>query len=388
MNRMLRGRLLVALLGMTLAVTAAMAKDKDKKPAAPAPTSAPAAASAASSGSASGSGAVATVGGVAITESELTEAATSQLMKLRSDEYNIKRRVLDDLIVQKLIDKEAAARKITAEDLLKAEIEAKAPPVTADETKAFYEQNKARFGDKPQDEVMKMIEPGLKQQRLNQRRQEFINELKAKADVKVMLDPPRMPVLPGDSPSKGPADAPITIVEFSDFQCPFCSRAIPTLKQIEERYKDKVRIVYKDFPLSFHQFAAKASEAGLCAKDQGKFWEMYDRLFANQQKLQVSDLKEHATAIGLNGEQFNKCLDDSKYQPAIQKNLDEGGKFGVTGTPAFFINGRSLVGAQPFDAFAQIINEELERAGVPVPPPPAPAAPAATNAAPPAKQGQ
>jgi len=364
MNRTLSRRLAAALLGMSLAASTAVAKNKDSK--ADAPVAAPAA-------MASGSGAtVATVGGVAVTDSELTTAAASQLLKLRSDEYNIKRRVLDELIIQMLIDKEAAARKMSAEDLMKAEVDAKTPAVTEDEKKAFYEANKARFGDKPQEEAMKMIEPSLRQQRLNQRRQEFINELRAKADVKVMLDPPRMPVQVGDAPFRGPADAPITIVEYSDFQCPFCGRAAPTVKQIEERYQGKVRVAYKDFPLSFHQFAQKASEAGLCAKDQGKFWEMSDRLFANQQKLQVTDLKEHALAIGLAAEPFNQCLDSSKYAAVIQKNQEEGGKFGVTGTPAFFINGRSLVGAQPFDNFALIINEELERAGIPIPPPPPP----------------
>ena len=129
-----------------------------------------------------------------------------------------------------------------------------------------------------------------------------------------------------------------------------------------------------------HQFAAKASQASQCAKEQGKFWEMNEKLFSNQGKLSVADLKQHAVDLGLKADQFNQCLDSDKYQKDIQKDMDDASKYGVSSTPSFFINGRPFVGARPLDGFVQVINEELERAGVPIPPPPP--APAPTAAAP------
>jgi len=136
----------------------------------------------------------------------------------------------------------------------------------------------------------------------------------------------------------------------------------PTLKQVEDKYGDKVRVVFRDFPLvQIHKDAAKAAEAGECAHEQGKFWEMHDRLFADQSKLQVEALKQKATEIGLDAEKFNQCLDSSKYAAEVQKDVDEGARYGVTGTPAFFINGRMLGGAQPVEAFMQVIDEELAR---------------------------
>jgi protein-disulfide isomerase len=137
----------------------------------------------------------------------------------------------------------------------------------------------------------------------------------------------------------------------------------PTLKQVEEKYGDKLRLVYRDFPLvQIHNNAAKAAEAGECAHEQGKFWEMHDKLFADQSKLQVEALKHAATEIGLDAEKFNQCLDSAKYAAEVQQDADEGARYGVTGTPAFFINGRLLSGAQPLEAFTQVIDEELARA--------------------------
>jgi protein-disulfide isomerase len=171
------------------------------------------------------------------------------------------------------------------------------------------------------------------------------------------------------------------MVEFSDFQCPYCGRVTPTLKQLEDRFGDKLRVVFRDYPLPIHPQAPKAAEAAGCAAEQGKFWEMHDRLFANQSKLQVDDLKQHALDLGLNPEQFNQCLDSGKREAAWKKDIEEGTRYGVSGTPAFFINGRLMSGAQPYDNFARIIEDELVRAGLPVPPPPPPApAPTTTDA--------
>jgi protein-disulfide isomerase len=170
------------------------------------------------------------------------------------------------------------------------------------------------------------------------------------------------------APIKGSDSAQVTIVEFSDFQCPFCSRVNPTLKQVEDKYGDKVRVVFRNFPLlQIHPNAAKAAEAASCAADQGKFWEMHDKLFANQQKLAVEDLKVHATDLGLKADVFNQCLDSGQKEAEWKKDMNEGTSYGLTGTPAFFINGRLISGAQPLEAFTAIIDEELEMKGIALP---------------------
>jgi protein-disulfide isomerase len=156
----------------------------------------------------------------------------------------------------------------------------------------------------------------------------------------------------------------VTIVEFSDFQCPFCQRVAPTLKRVRDAYGDRVRIVWKDFPLtSIHPQAFKASEAAQCAHEQGKFWDYHDRLFANQQALQVESLKKYAADAGLDAARFGSCLDTAKYAERVQAQMGAGTELGVNSTPAIFINGRLLSGAQPYETFTAVIEEELQRAG-------------------------
>lgn len=167
-----------------------------------------------------------------------------------------------------------------------------------------------------------------------------------------------------DDPSIGPKDAPITIIEFSDYQCPFCARAEPAVKRVLEFYKGKVNFVYRDFPLSFHQYAQKAAEASECADEQGKFWQYHDILFEKQSEWSsggVLKLKEYAIGLGLDSKKFNECLDSGKYANEVQKDIEDGQNYGVSGTPAFFINGIEVSGAQPFDVFQKIIDAELNK---------------------------
>ena len=166
-------------------------------------------------------------------------------------------------------------------------------------------------------------------------------------------------------PVEGSKNAPVTIVEFSDFQCPYCGRfAIETLSQIKTNYIDtgKVKVVYKDFPLSFHENAQKAAEAAQCAFDQDKFWEFHDKIFQNQQDLSVISLKRFASELELNTEKFNGCLDSGKMAARVQKDVQEGASVGISGTPAFLVNGIGVTGAQPFEVFKQIIDSELSKA--------------------------
>lgn len=163
-----------------------------------------------------------------------------------------------------------------------------------------------------------------------------------------------------DDAVKGPANAPVTIIMFSDYQCPYCGRAEDTVKEILEAYPTQVKLIFRDFPLSsMHQYAQKAAEASECAGEQGKYWEMHDKLFENQQALTADDLKKYAADLGLDTGKFNTCLDSGAMASEVQKDFNDGQAAGVSGTPTFFINGQKLVGAQPFTAFKPVIDAKL-----------------------------
>lgn len=160
---------------------------------------------------------------------------------------------------------------------------------------------------------------------------------------------------------RGNKNAKVKLVEYSDFQCPFCERAYPTLQQVLKDYGDKVSLEYRHYPLSFHPFAQKAAEASECAAEQGKFWEFHDKNFENQTSLSFEALKQWAKDLGLNTKKFNNCLDTDKYAQKVADQTKEGGAKGVNGTPTTFINGQPVVGAQPYEAFKQAIDAELAK---------------------------
>jgi protein-disulfide isomerase len=306
--------------------------------------------------------AVAVVGGVSVGRGRLDELAGERLASLRAQEYEIKRRVLDEEVERLLLEQEGARRKQSVEELVRAEIDAKAKPVSEAEVQALYERVKDRLAGVPEPEGRKQVSEYLRGQRVQQRRAELVAELKARTSVRILLEPYRVAIEAGDAVAKGPKDAPVTIVEYADFQCPACGTAAPTLKAIAERYGPKLRIVFRDFPLPSHKDAPKASEAAACADAQGRFWEMYDVLFSNQRGLAVPDLKRHAATLGLDAEAFNQCLDSGRTEERWRKSRDEGVRYGVNATPTFFVNGRPLNGAPSFDALSRIVDEELERA--------------------------
>jgi len=246
--------------------------------------------------------------------------------------------------------------------LLDAEVTAKVGIVTEKEIEDFYQANKARMrGDEA--DLRQKIRAFLQQQKLSARREAFVESLRSEGRVVVRLQPPaaiRVQVSTEDAPVRGAADAPVTIVEFSDFECPFCKQAHPTLKQLLERYPGKVRLAYRDFPLdSIHPQARRAAEAARCAQDQGKFWEYHDVLFTQSPQLALEDLRRYAGQVGLDVTTFDGCLAAGVHKATVQRDLDEGNRLAITGTPAFFINGRTLSGAQPLDAFTRLIDQEL-----------------------------
>jgi len=303
----------------------------------------------------------ATIGTTTISLSELDAAVGTRLARIRNDEYNIRRNVLEDLIATKLIDAEAARRHMTSEELFKAEIESKITQPDLAEIEPVYDGVADKYPGMTKDQALKEIADGIRRQRLATRRAQYIKELRAAAGVKVNLEPPRVAVK-ADGPSRGGANAPVTIVEFSDFECPFCGHAVETLQQVQKKYGDNVRIVFRDYPLFTHRTAKRAAEAAHCADELGKFWEMHDRLFSKGGPLSDADLYRFAGQAGIDHDKFDQCLTSGKYKEAWKVSQDEGNRVGVTSTPSFFINGRMLVGAAGYEAFARIIDDELANA--------------------------
>ena len=326
------------------------------------PGPAPSPGSPASAG-ASGDAVVADVEGEKITAAELDAHAAGQLRQLRDQEYDIKKNALDDLVSRKLIAKRAAREGLTSEELMRKEVDAKIPSPTPAEITAIYEQNRDRVGGRSRDEVAPQIVSSLNQQRIAERALAFTTELRRSAKVTILLDQPRteVPVAEG-AQARGPATAPVTIVEYSDYLCPYCQRAEATVARVLARFEGKVRFVHRDLLLGRPRSMAVA-RAALCAADQGKFWEYRTNLLSNQGDWSDVDLTGRAIALSLKPEDFKACLASDRHEKTVNESTDEGQKLGVSGTPTFFINGRKMVGVRSDADLEQTILAELARRG-------------------------
>jgi len=310
---------------------------------------------------------VAVVGNVSITLADVDQKALQQPAndfgntKLVLAIYEARRAAIDDIAGEKLLDMEAKARGVTTTALIDQEITSKIQSVTDADVTAWYNANSSRVKGATLDQVRVPIRNLLTQQRTSAVYQRFVDQLKEKTPVRIMLEAPRRKIASADSPYQGPPNAPIELVEFSDFQCPYCFRAHPIVKQVLSTYGNKIRFVYRNYPLPNHPNAFPAAEAAQCANEQGQFWAYHDRLFADPNKLSDNDLKASAAALGMDAARFNACFDSHKYKDRVDADMRAGNEAGVNGTPAFFINGRMLRGAQPYDEFKRVIDEELAR---------------------------
>jgi protein-disulfide isomerase len=284
-------------------------------------------------------------------------------VRFRQERQNALLQTVEQMVEERLLQLEATAAGKTADEVIAAEVKAKVPAVTDADIDAFYaqlQQNRPQ-GLPPKEGIAEQIRQHLAGERERDARAAYIGALREKYATEVFLSEPRTEVA-AVGPSKGPENAPVTLVEFSDFQCPFCARVVPTLDQVTAKYGDRVRLVFRQFPLDIHPQAPKAAEAALCANEQGKFWEMHDAMFADQKKLQVADLKATAGGIaGIDQAKFDACLDSGKFAQQVEDDMKAGTLAGVTGTPAVFVNGKMLSGAQPLTAFEAAIDAELAR---------------------------
>jgi protein-disulfide isomerase len=312
-------------------------------------------ATAASSGGGGPNTVLATVGNYRVTQGEVDRKVAAQL-------YDLRKQALDEIIDDYLVQRAAKKAGLKPDEYLDRQI----PHVTDHEAEQYYTQHKAQIdaqiGDHSFDQIKPRLIAAMQHQRDQEGRDQLIQKLRAENHISVLMEAPRVSVASAGHPSRGTASAPVTIVEFSDFQCPFCRAAEGSLKEVQQKYGDQVRLVYMDFPLGFHPHAMDAARAARCASDQDKFWPFHDALFLDQKKLDPNGLKQTAVKIGLDGNKFDSCFATAEHDAGIRKDMAEGNSLGVTGTPTFFINGREMVGAQPPVKFNEVIDEELARA--------------------------
>jgi protein-disulfide isomerase len=304
---------------------------------------------------------VARLNGDDITGAELETWIKEQLYeremgdKAAGEVYEARTRAIDELIAERVLADAAANAGKSPDDYLKAQADALGP-VTDAEVKGFFEENRSRL---PADASLEALGPRIKAHLEAQRPEKVRASLREAAKVELLMKPPRAEVA-ATGPSKGPENAPVTVIEFSDYQCPFCKRAEPTIQAVLAKYPTQVRVVYRHLPLDgLHPRARAASIAAVCAENQGKFWEYHEQLFANQTAMSDEDLEKFASAVGLDLAAFKTCRQSPEAAQRVQADADAARAVGITGTPAFLINGILISGARPLEDFAKWIDQEL-----------------------------
>lgn len=295
------------------------------------------------------------INGEKITRNELHAKAAGALLQARYDFYQAEQKALNEVIARRLVDNEARRLKLTPEQLLKQEIDNKVKDLTEEQLRTVYDV----IGSKEPFEVMRSkIQDSVRTQRMQKASAAYIESLREKANVVILLAPPRTDVSVGDAARLGPVNAPVQLVEFADYECPYCVKAYPNVQKLKAEFGDQISFVFKDFPLPMHAHAQKAAEAARCARVQDKYWQYHDKLFSTTQ-LDVAQLKQFAADLKLDTAKFNACLDSSQQATAVQQDATEAQKIGLTGTPSFFLNGHFFTGAMPYEDMRQMVLREL-----------------------------
>jgi protein-disulfide isomerase len=260
------------------------------------------------------------------------------------------------LIDDYLVENAAEQAGLSFDAYLDREVEALGP-VSDEEIDLFYAQNKENIQPK---EDLEVLRPRIRRFLERNRTAKVVGNLRSETEIQVLLSPSRQKI-PEGGVSRGPADAAVTLVEFSDYECPFCGKVEPTLDKLARLYPDDLRIVYRHFPLPSHPNALGAARAAVCAEAQGKFWEYHGVLFENQQALSAADLNEYAEQVGLEMPTFALCLEDEATAQAVMRDIEVGRRAGATATPTFYINGIQLRGAQELQAFQKLVEAERKQ---------------------------
>jgi len=303
--------------------------------------------------------------GQPIYEDQLPAGEQAQLQRMMQQVFGVRRRALQEVLNQKLVEAEAKKRGVTAEELIKSDVDSKVADPTDDEVSGYYQAHQGQISQ-PFDEIKDKIKQGLKDHEIQKARELYVQGLMQQAvndgDLVVLLRPPKVEMTFDPGRLRGDPKAPVTIIEFADYSCPYCRQAESTLHDLLAKYKGRVSLGFRDFPLrQLHPQAQLAAEASRCAGEQGKYWEYHDLLFANPGKQSRDDLVADASTLKLDDKQFDACLASGRYKPQIEQDVELGTRAGIVATPGFFVNGIFLNGAQPPAAFEKIIDEELSK---------------------------
>lgn len=303
---------------------------------------------------------VAEYNGHSVRASEAFASIKTRLFDLEEEVFRTKEQAINEFVEQRLLDAESKKQNLPVEQLLEKEAGGPVADVTDKDIEGFLSSKGLALTDPRirKDDVRDY----LKYRQKFEKRQGYVAKLREGSKVKLFVKEPESPKLTVATegyPSWGKPTAPVSIVIFSDFECPFCSRALPIVERIKKEYgPEKVRMVFRDMPLPSHSRAIPAALASHCANDQGKFWEMHDQMFKNQSKLQDPDLKSYAKTLKLDEKKFNECFDGKQHMAEVEKSKREAESLGINATPSFVINGALLQGAQPFERF----KEKIDRA--------------------------
>jgi protein-disulfide isomerase len=296
------------------------------------------------------------VDGTKLTSADIERERPTVFFRARNTFYEGQKKAVLAFVDDYLLKRQAEKEKVTVEQLLDLHVNkvvAKDPP--EDALRVYYEGVDTA---EPYDAVRGQIVAHIREVRLSKAKASYLQSLRAQAKVELRLTPPRAEVAIKEIPVRGTANAPITIAEYADYECPYCQQAEPTLRKVLAEYDGKVAFTYKDVPLPMHTHAQKASEAAQCAGDQGMFWEFHDLLYSTRQ-LELSQLKADARQLKLDGEVFDKCLDSGQKLEKVKSQLNEGQALGLEGTPSFFVNGRFVSGNLGYDDWRRVIDEEI-----------------------------
>ena len=306
----------------------------------------------------SGDDVVATIGERKVTRAELQQKEGDKLLQARYQYYLAERKALDQVIDQQLLETEAGREHVSVKELLERHVNSQVQDPTEAEMKVYYE---GLDTEEPFAALRPKILQRVRERRLARARSDYLESLRKDNSVMIALAPPSADVPLGNAPLRGRADAPVLMIEFADYQCPYCQKIHPQIKKLQDEFGGKVAVAFKDFPLPMHEHAEKAAEAARCAGEQGKFWEFHDMLFEDGQKLETTQLKEHARSLKLDTTRFDTCLDSGAQAAAVQKDATEGKGLGLTGTPSFFLNGHFFSGAVDYSTLHGMIEQELAR---------------------------
>jgi protein-disulfide isomerase len=298
---------------------------------------------------------VAKVSGDNLTLADLQQKEGGKLLQAEYQYYLNERKALEELIDNQLLEDQARSKNMTLDQLLQNEVYKNVKDPTEDQLQVYYEGLDTQ---EPYAAVREDVLQHIRELRRSKAKLAYVNDLRKQAKINITLLPPSADVDIAKAPANGSLHAPVVLVEFADYECPYCQKVNPQIQQLKKEYGDNLTIVFKDFPLPMHHGSEKAAEAARCAGEQGKFWLYHDVLFYSKQ-VEVDALKEHARVLNLDTEKFDTCLDSGAETAVVKKDLEEAKGLGLTGTPSFFVNGHFFSGVVDYAALKDMVSQQM-----------------------------